>query len=98
MRLPFGESLQIYKPLEEVEEVMTDNNKQHETQQLTDYTEARNKMNHSMMEDAQRIEGAGPPQKTDFRTLPKPLRIFGYCVIALLAAMLVFGIMTGFMD
>ncbi|MHA7966788.1 hypothetical protein ACX93W_21995 [Paenibacillus sp. CAU 1782] len=77
---------------------MSDNNKQHETHQLTDYAEAQNKGIHSMMEDAQRIEGAGPPKKVDFRTLPKPLRIFGYCVIALLVAMLVFGIMTGFLD
>lgn len=54
---------------------MSDNNNQHETQQLTDYTEAQNKEIHSMMEDAQRIEGAGPPKKVDFRTLPKPLRV-----------------------
>lgn len=30
----------------------------------------------------QRIEGGGPPKRVDFSTLPKPIRYFGYFLVA----------------
>jgi len=35
-----------------------------------------------MIEEAQRIEGGGPPRKVDLRTMPTPIKFFGYFFIS----------------
>ncbi|MGN7470830.1 hypothetical protein [Brevibacillus sp. SAFN-007a] len=36
-----------------------------------------------MLEDAQRIEGSGPPTKINMKTMPRWLRIVGYSFLSL---------------
>lgn len=74
---------------------MSEGNKNHETQHRTDYTELEAPQIHSMIEEAQRIEGGGPPKKVNFNSMPKPVRFFGYFFIAVVIAMGIFAILSG---
>jgi hypothetical protein len=76
---------------------MENDNKIHETQSDTNYSEVEITQVHSMIEDAQRIEGGGPPKKVDFKSLPKPIRIFGYFFITMMIIMFVFAILSNFL-
>lgn len=76
---------------------MTELHHNHKTLKETDSTETEALRALTQFEDAQRIEGGGPPKKVDLNQLPKPLRIFGYGAIAAVVGMLLFGIWTTFM-
>lgn len=76
---------------------MGNDNENHETQSDTNYSDAETTQVHSMIEEAQRIEGGGPPKKVDFKSLPKPIRIFGYFFITMMIIMVVFAIISNFL-
>lgn len=44
---------------------------------------------HEELLPIQRIEGGGPPKRADFNTLPKPIRYFGYFLVAAAVVMAV---------
>ena len=76
---------------------MSEGNKNHETQQETDYKEIEILNTPSMMEEAQRIEGGGSPKRIDFNDLPKPIRVFGYFFIGALILMAVIVFISAWM-
>ncbi|MNP32505.1 hypothetical protein D3C76_1256880 [compost metagenome] len=76
---------------------MENDNSNHQTQSDTNYSEVENAQVHSMIEEAQRIEGGGPPQKVDLQSLPKPIRMFGYFFIAMMIVMVVFAILSNYL-
>ncbi|OBZ17051.1 MULTISPECIES: hypothetical protein [Bacillales] len=67
----------------------------HETQASKTDT-GRNGSFDPLFEDAQRIEGGGPPQKVIWHTLPKGIRVIGYFFAAIVVAMVVFALSTNF--
>jgi hypothetical protein len=48
-----------------------------------------NSINNSLNE-IQRIEGGGPPRKIDFKSMPAPVRLFGYFFILVMVLMMLF--------
>lgn len=60
-------------------------NEKNETMPTDKSVSERNPIN-EMLEDAQRIEGSGPPKKINMKTMPRWLRIFGYSFLILFFA------------
>ncbi|WP_442600732.1 hypothetical protein [Paenibacillus sp. KN14-4R] len=75
---------------------MSEENKNHETQHIADYSELESPQINSMIEEAQRSEGGGPPKKVNFKSMPKPIRIFGYFFIVVMILMVVFAILSNY--
>ncbi|MGG4034309.1 hypothetical protein ABEV74_11500 [Paenibacillus cisolokensis] len=67
----------------------------HESQPETERHEQQNYVDENLL-PMQQIEGGGPPKKIDLKSMPRPLRIFGYFFMGTIILMVLLSLFVTF--